>query len=98
MGDRGPGIGRVGGRFGGILPAIAMYLVEIFSLRVVWLQIVIADRPRRRDSAVVAQLAEVFFPQAEERRAVELGVAAYAIICVRMKFFPVLVEPGFFGV
>src|SRR5215469_8366486 len=98
MADRGPGIGRVGWRFGGILPAIAVYLIEVFCLRVVRFQIVIADRPRRGDSAVVAQLAEVFLPQAEKRRTIELGISAHVIVCVRMKFFPILVEPGFFGV
>src|SRR6516165_8254038 len=98
MADRGPGIRRVGWRFGGILPAIAVYLIEILRLCVIRLQIVIADWPRRGDATVVAQLAEVFLPQAKECRAIELGVAAHVIVGVRMKLLAVLIEPGFFGV
>src|SRR5215467_1936471 len=98
MADSGPGIGRVGRRFGWIFAAIAVNLVEILGLRVVGLQIVIADRPRWGDPAVVAQFAEIFLSQAEQRRAIELCVAAYVIVRVRMKFLAILIEPGFFGV
>src|SRR5882724_138242 len=39
MADGGPGIGRVGRRFGRIFPTIAVHLVEILGLRVVGLEI-----------------------------------------------------------
>src|SRR5262249_31451622 len=87
-----------GCRFGGILPAITVYLIEVLSLRVVRFQVVIADRPSRRYSAVVTQSAEVLFAQAEQRCPIELGIAADVIVGVRMKFLAVFVEPGFFGV
>src|SRR5215470_7138331 len=98
MADSGPGIGRVGRRFGWIFAAIAVNLVEILGLRVVRLQIVIADRPRWGDPAVVAEFAEVFLAQAEKCRAIELGIAADVIVRVRMEVLAVFVEPGFLGV
>src|ERR1051325_6994426 len=44
------------------------------------------------------QLAEVFFAQAEQRRAIELRVAAYVVVGVRMKRRTILVVPSFLGV
>src|SRR5690349_18180280 len=75
-----------------------MHLIQIFGLRVVGLEIVIADRPGRRESAVVAQFAEIFFAQAEQRGAVKLGVAADVVVGVGMQIFAVFIKPGFFGV
>ena len=42
---------------------------------------------------MVAQLAEIFLAQAEQSRAVELGVAADVVVGVRMEFLAVLVAP-----
>src|SRR5438477_6515072 len=49
-----PRIGSFSWRLRRIFSAIAVHLIKIFGLRVIGLQIVIADRPRRRDSAVVS--------------------------------------------
>src|ERR1700757_1363481 len=47
MGDSGPGIRGTGFRFGGIFSSVSVHLIQILGLRVVRLQIVIADRPCR---------------------------------------------------
>src|SRR6266511_32104 len=75
-----------------------MDLIEVFSLRVVRLELVVADRPRGRDAAVMADLAEVLFAKPEERGAVKLGVATDVVVRVRMERSAILVLPHFFGV
>src|SRR5271157_4752464 len=96
MTDGGPGIGSVGRRFGRILSAVPMHLIEILGLGVVRLQIVVADRPGGRDTAVVAQFAEIFLAQPEQSSTVKLGVAADVVIGMRMEFLAILVEPRLF--
>src|SRR5437667_8811976 len=98
MADCGPRIVRSRRRFGRILAAIAVHLVQVFRLSVVRLQIVVADRPCGRNAAVVAQLAEVFLAKAEQCRAVKLGVSANVVVGVRMQVLAVLVEPGLLSV
>ena len=49
----GPGLRR-------IFTTVAVYLVKMLGLRVIRFQLVIADGPRGRDSAVMANLTEVF--------------------------------------
>jgi len=46
----------------------------------------------------VLQLTEVLPAQAEQRGAIELGVAAHIIIGVGMQFLAVFVAPNFLGV
>src|SRR5262245_1362588 len=45
----------------------------------------------------MAELAEVFFAKAKEGGAVEFGVAADVIVCVRVKLFAVAVAPRLTG-
>jgi hypothetical protein len=45
----------------------------------------------------MVNLTEVFFPETEQRGAVELSIAADVVISVRMELFAVLVVPNFFG-
>src|SRR6266576_6063386 len=52
--DGRPGIRSLGRRFRWILAAITMHLIKILGLRVIRLQFVITDRPRRRNAAVVS--------------------------------------------
>ena len=59
VGDRRERIRRARRRLGGILAAGAVHLVELLRLRVVRLQLLVGDRPRGRDTVVVAELAEV---------------------------------------
>ena len=64
----------------GSSPACAVDEVELLGLGVVGLEVGVGDRPRRRDAAVVADLAEVALAQAEQDRAVDLGVAADEVL------------------
>ena len=81
----GYGYGALAGGSVGILAALAVHVVQPLGLGVVRLELVVGDRPGRRDAAVMAQLAEVLAPQPEQRRAVELGVAADVVVGVRMQ-------------
>src|SRR5712692_5374075 len=85
MADGGPGIGGVRRRFGRIFSAVSVHLIQILGLRVVRLQIVITNGPGWRDSAMVAQFAEIFFAQTEQSSTVKLGVTAYVVVCVGVK-------------
>ena len=100
-----PGLVRHGGkrirpagaRLGRILPTGAVHAVELLGQRVVRLHHVVADRPRRRDAVMVAQLAEVLLAQPVERRAVELGGAADAVMDLRLELLSVRITPGVGG-
>ena len=91
--DRGEGVGRGRRRLGRVLPARAMDLVALLGERVVRLQLVVGDRPRRRDPVVVGQLAEVLRAQPVQRRSVELGRPADAVVDLRLERLAVAVVP-----
>src|SRR5215470_2817822 len=93
-----PGVWRVGRRLGGVFSAVAVYLVQVLSLHVIGLQIFVRDRPSGGNTAVVPNLPEVFFPQAEKRRSIELGVPTNVIVRMRMEVLAVLIEPRLLGV
>src|SRR6185369_12013997 len=65
-------------------------------LGVVRFQVIVRDRPRRRDAAVMMKLLEVSLAQTKQSRAVEFSIAAYIVICVWVKLPAVLVAPLFF--
>src|SRR5207249_5950616 len=98
MADGRPWVWRVGRRLGRVFAAVAVYLVQVLSLRVIRLQIFVRDRPRWGNTAVVPNLAEIFFPQAEQRRSIELRVPTNVIVRVRMEVFAILVEPRLLSV
>src|SRR6187551_3726493 len=60
---------RAGRRLRWILAPCSVHLVELLGLRVVGLQLVVRDRPGRRDAVVVTELAEVLRAQPVERGA-----------------------------
>ena len=72
---------------------LAVHQVQVLGLGVVRLEILIADRPRGRDAAVMADLAEVLRPQAEQGRAVELRVSADVVVDLRRELVAVAVQP-----
>ena len=76
-----------------VLAALAVHMVHALRARVVRLHLVVRDRPGRRDATVVPQLPEVGFAQAEQRGAVELGVAPHRVVRVRVQVAPVGVLP-----
>src|SRR5581483_252421 len=83
-------------RLGRIFAALAVHMIQPLSRGVVRLQIVIRDRPSRRNSAVVLDLAEILLAQPKQRSAVEFRVAAYKIVRVWVQLAAVLVVPNFF--
>src|SRR5437016_74051 len=91
--DRRIFVRRAGPRLGRIFAAGAMYLIEMFGLRVVRLELGVTDGPSRRDAAVMTDLAKVFLAQTKQRRAVKLCIPADVIIRVRMQLFSVFVAP-----
>ena len=92
--DRRIGIGRAGPRFGGILAALAVHVVQRLGLRVVGFEHVVAQWPCRGDSVLVPQLAKVPFAKAEQGSAIHFGVAADEIVQSGMKRTAVAVVPS----
>jgi hypothetical protein len=76
-----------------VLAALAVDEVQPFGLGVVGLEVVVGQRPGGRDARVVADLVEVALAQAEEDRAVELGVAADEVLLVGAEGVAVPVDP-----
>src|SRR5499427_8975082 len=87
-------IGPARRRFGRIHPMLAVDVIEPLGLAVIGLEIGIADRPCGRDPAMVPDLAEILLAQAEQRGAVEFGVAADVIMDAGMESPAVLAVPG----
>src|SRR5713101_4675390 len=75
-----------------------MHLVKVLSLAVVRLQVLIADRPSRRNTVMVTDLTEVLLTQADQRCAVEFSVATDVIVRTGVKLLTVLVKPRFLDV
>jgi hypothetical protein len=86
-------VGGAGRRFGGILTAGSVDLVELLGFRVVRLHLLVGDRPCRRDPVVVVKLTEVFCSQPVKRRAVQLGGAADVVVHLRLEGLAVVVVP-----
>jgi hypothetical protein len=76
-----------------ILAALPVHLVQGLCLRVVRLEVLVADGPRRRETAMMPALAEVLAAQPEERRAEELRVAADRVVRVWVEVLAVPVLP-----
>src|ERR1041384_4910952 len=87
----GPGLRR-------IFTTIAVYLVKMLGLRVIRFELVIADGPRGRDSAVMANLTEVFSTQTKESSAVKLRIPTDKVVGVRVQFLAIAIAPRLFSV
>ena len=94
VGDGGMRVRRARRRLGRVLAAGAVHLVQLLGERVVRLQLVVGDRPGRRDAVVVAELAEVLLAEPVERRAVELRRASDEVVDPRLERLALLVVPG----
>ena len=90
----GHGYGLLAVALGRVLAGVAVHLVEPLGLRVVRLEVVVGQRPRRRDAVDVLELAEVLRAQAVQRRAVQLGGAADEVVDLRLERLAVGVVPG----
>ena len=78
---------------GRILLGRAVHDVELLGVRVPRLEVVVGDRPGRRDAAVVRDHAEVLGAQPEERGAVELRVATDVIVLLGHELLAARVDP-----
>jgi len=85
---------RAGRRLRWILAPCSVHLVELLGLRVVGLQLVVRDRPGRRDAVVVAQLAEVLLAQPVKGCPVELGCTADEVVNLGLELLAAAVVPG----
>src|SRR5690606_24824262 len=83
--------------FARVDPAPAVDSVEALRGGIVRRERVVADRPRGRDSAQVAQLTEVLLSESEERRAVQLRVPSHEGMGLRPQRSPETVAPEFTG-
>jgi len=81
--------------FGGIFALIPVHMIEPLCFSIVGFHILVTERPGRRDTAVMVNLAEVLFAQPKQRGAVEFGIAADVIIGMRVQLFAILVVPDF---
>jgi hypothetical protein len=86
-------VGAARGRLARVDAALAVHVVQMLGLQVVGLEVLVGDRPRGRYPAVMADLAEVFPAHAEQRRAVEFGVAADVVVGVGVERVAVAVPP-----
>ena len=62
MGDRRARIRAARRGLRGILAAKSMHVIHLLGPHVIGLEVLVADRPGRRNAVVVAQLAEVLAP------------------------------------
>src|ERR1017187_4158293 len=77
---------------------VAVDVEELFGPAVIRLQIGVRDRPRRRDTALVLDEAEVLSPHAKHGGAVDLGLPSDEVRLLGVKVFTILVLPCFPGV
>jgi len=70
-----------------------MHLIELFGAAVVGLEVGVVQRPGRRDAVDVLDGPEVAFPEAEQDRAVHLGVAAHVVVLFGGEFLAFVVDP-----
>ena len=87
-------VGRAGGGLRRVLAAGAVHLVELLGLRVVGLELVVADRPGGGQAVGVGELTEVLGAEPVQRSAIELGRAAHEVVDLRLERLPVGVVPG----
>src|SRR5262249_28939703 len=85
------------GRVGGIFTALAVNVIPMLRLSVIRFQLVVLDRPRRRNSPVVFDGTEILAPKPEQRRAIKFRIAANAVVGVGVEWIAVSIVPDFFG-
>ena len=79
---------------GGVVAVVAVHLVQPLRLRVPGLEVVVAQRPGRRDAVGVLELTEVLRAQPVERGAVQLRRPADEVVDLRLERLAVGVVPG----
>ena len=92
--DRRPRIRLGPVALGGVLVPVAVHLVQPLGLGVPRLEVVVVERPGRRQPVHVGDLPEVLRSQPVQGGAVELGRPAHEIVDLRLERRPVAVVPG----
>ena len=92
--DGGMRIRIAGGRLGRIAAARAMHMIKPLGLGVVGRQVLVGERPGRRDPVGVPHDPEIALAQPQQHRAVHLGIAADPIVDAGMERLAVFVVPG----
>ena len=90
-------IGRARPRLERVLAARAVDVKQPFRLGIIGLERLIADRPGWRDAAGMNHLAKVALAHPEQRRAIDLGVAADIVMQRRAEAVAVRVCPRLVG-
>ena len=85
---------RARGRLGRVLPTRPVHVVELLRERVVRLQLLVGDRPGRRDAVVVLQLAEVLLAEPVQRRAVHFRCTTDEVMDSGLERLTLGVVPG----
>ena len=91
--------GRVGevarpARLVGVLAGLAVDVEQLLGRGVIGLEGLVADRPGGRDAVRVADLVEVALAQAEQGRAIDLGIAPDVAMQARLEGRAVAAVPG----
>ncbi len=77
---------------------VAVHMEQLLRARIVGLHVGIADRPCRRNPALLMHHPEVFRAHPEHRRAVHLRLATDVVGLLRMQRLTVLIVPRLLGV
>ena len=88
------GEGNAGVGLAGIFAAPAVDMEQLLGLEVVLVEGIVADRPTRRRPLGMVQHLEILASQPDQRRAVDLGIAADVIVQAGMEGLAALVVPG----
>ena len=67
-----------------------MHMEQPFGFGVIGLERLVFERPGGRDAVLVADFVEIALAQAQQRRAIDFGIAADVIVQARMKARPSL--------
>ena len=80
-----------------VLAVVAVDLIEVLGTRVPGLELVVRDRPGRRDPVVVAKLTEILGSEPVQGGAVELGLAPDVVVDAGLEPLAPVVVPGLLG-
>src|SRR5207245_4503460 len=84
---------RAGRRLRRVLASLSVHLIEVLRLGVIRLQLLVRDRPGRRDATVVLDLAEILLAEPQQHCPVDFGLAAGVVWDAGMENPHILVFP-----
>src|SRR5207245_2191868 len=97
MAERIVAIGGAGRRLRRILAVKPVHLIKVLRLGVVGFKIFVPDRPSRRETTVMLDLAEILLAEPQQHCPVDFGVPADVVVDAGMENLPVLVLPALLG-